>query len=228
MLGCILGRNPWSTGRGLDTPGLKEDVAYLKKNHKEEISALKGQVGGQVSVEVDSAPGIDLAKVLSDQRSQYEVMAEKNQKDAEGWFTSQTEALNWEVAGHTEQLQISRMEVTDLHHSLLELEVELPPLLSMKAAPEGTPAETEARFGAQLARVHTLISSPETQLSDVRAGTVRQNLDHQQLLDINTQLEQEVAPYRSLLTGQDARRLQDCRSPAASWASCFLRRDGCS
>ena len=82
--------------------GLKEELAYLKKNHKEEISALKGQVGGQVSVEVDSAPGIDLAKVLSDQRSQYEVMAEKNQKDAEGWFTSQTEALNWEVAGHTE------------------------------------------------------------------------------------------------------------------------------
>ena len=55
----------------------------------QEISALKGQVGGQVSVEVDSAPGIDLAKILSDMRSQYEVMAEKNRKDAEAWFTSQ-------------------------------------------------------------------------------------------------------------------------------------------
>lgn len=54
----------------------------------QEISALKGQVGGQVSVEVDSAPGIDLAKILSDMRSQYEVMAEQNRKDAEAWFTS--------------------------------------------------------------------------------------------------------------------------------------------
>ena len=54
----------------------------------QEISMLKGQVGGQVSVEVDSAPGIDLAKILSDMRSQYEVMAEKNRKDAEAWFTS--------------------------------------------------------------------------------------------------------------------------------------------
>lgn len=45
-------------------------------------------MGGQVSVEVDSAPGIDLAKILSDMRSQYEVMAEKNRKDAEAWFTS--------------------------------------------------------------------------------------------------------------------------------------------
>lgn len=54
----------------------------------QEISALRSQVGGQVNVEVDSTPGIDLAKVLSDMRSQYEVMAEKNRKDAEAWFTS--------------------------------------------------------------------------------------------------------------------------------------------
>ena len=55
----------------------------------QEMSVLKGQVGGQVSVEVDSAPGIDLAKILSDMRSQYEVIAEKNRKDAEAWFISQ-------------------------------------------------------------------------------------------------------------------------------------------
>lgn len=54
----------------------------------QEISVLKGQVGGQVSVEVDSAPGVDLGKILSEMRSQYEVMAEKNRKDAEAWFVS--------------------------------------------------------------------------------------------------------------------------------------------
>ena len=137
----------------------------------QEISALKGQVGGQVSVEVDSAPGIDLAKILSDMRSQYEVMAEKNRKDAEAWFTSQvwrgrqvlpgevarraglmlpgkgliqcyflcllslqTEELNREVAGHTEQLQISKTEVTDLRRTLQGLEIELQSQLSMVGA----------------------------------------------------------------------------------------------
>lgn len=137
----------------------------------QEISMLKGQVGGQVSVEVDSAPGIDLAKILSDMRSQYEVMAEKNRKDAEAWFTSkvwrgrqvlpgevarrggfmllgesliqcyslcllslQTEELNKEVAGHTEQLQISKTEVTDLRRTLQGLEIELQSQLSMVGA----------------------------------------------------------------------------------------------
>ncbi|XP_006094999.1 keratin, type I cytoskeletal 19 [Myotis lucifugus] len=184
--------------------GLKEELAYLKKNHEEEISALRGQVGGQVSVEVDSAPGIDLAKILTDMRSQYEVMAEKNRKDAEAWFTSKTEELNREVAGHTEQLQVSKTEVTDLRRTLQGLEIELQSQLSMKAALEGTLVETEARYGVQLAQIQGLISSIEAQLSDVRADTERQNLEYRQLMDLKTRLEQEIATYRSLLEGQDA------------------------
>ncbi|XP_039112732.1 keratin, type I cytoskeletal 19 [Hyaena hyaena] len=184
--------------------GLKEELAYLKKNHEEEISALKSQVGGQVSVEVDSAPGIDLGKILSDMRSQYEVMAEKNRKDAEDWFTSRTEELNQEVASHTEQLQTSKVEVTEVRRTLQGLEIELQSQLSMKAALEGTLADTEARFGAQLAQIQALISSLEAQLSKVRADTERQNQEYQQLMDIKSRLEQEIATYRSLLEGQDA------------------------
>lgn len=54
----------------------------------QEVNALRGHAGGQVSVEVDSAPGVDLTKILSDMREQYEHMAEKNRKDAEAWFFS--------------------------------------------------------------------------------------------------------------------------------------------
>lgn len=183
---------------------LKEELAYLKKNHEEEISALRSQVGGQVSVEVDSAPGIDLAKILSDMRSQYEVMAEKNRKDAETLFITRTEELNREVASHTEQLQMSKSEVTDLRRTLQSLEIELQSQLSMKAALEGTLAETEARYSAQLSQIQAVISSIEAQLSSVRADTERQNQEYQQLMDIKSRLEQEIATYRSLLEGQEA------------------------
>ena len=55
----------------------------MKENHDEEISALRGQVTDQISVEVDSALVMDLAKTLSDMRSQYELMAENSQKGSE-------------------------------------------------------------------------------------------------------------------------------------------------
>lgn len=41
---------------------------------------------GQVSVEMDAAPGLDLTRLLNDMRAQYEAIAEQNRKDAEAWF----------------------------------------------------------------------------------------------------------------------------------------------
>ncbi|XP_044855631.1 keratin, type I cytoskeletal 19-like [Mauremys mutica] len=183
---------------------LKEELAYLKKNHEEEMKALGGQTGGQVSVEVDSAPGIDLTKVLADMRDQYEVMAEKNRKDAETSFNSKIEELNQEVAINTEQLQTSKTEITDLRRTLQGLEIELQSQLSMKAALEGTLADTENRYGAQLAQIQHLIGNIEAQLTDLRADMERQNSDYKILMDIKTRLEQEIATYRQLLEGHDS------------------------
>lgn len=45
-------------------------------------------MGGEISVEMDAAPGVDLSRVLNEMRDQYEKMAEKNRKDAEDWFFS--------------------------------------------------------------------------------------------------------------------------------------------
>ncbi|XP_054987885.1 keratin, type I cytoskeletal 19 [Sorex araneus] len=184
--------------------GLKEELAYLKKNHEEELSVLRGQVGGQVSVEVDSAPGIDLGKILSEMRSQYETLSEKYRKEAEAQFITRTEQLNLEMVGHTEQLQASKSEITDLRRTYQSLEIELQSQLSMKNALENTLAETEARYGIQLSQIQALISTIEAQLGDVRTEMERQNLDYQQLMDTKTRLEQEIATYRSLLDGQDS------------------------
>uniref|UniRef100_A0A8B9CEI4 Keratin, type I cytoskeletal 19 n=1 Tax=Anser brachyrhynchus TaxID=132585 RepID=A0A8B9CEI4_9AVES len=188
----------------LQIESLKEELAYLKKNHEEEVSALGGQVAGQVSVELDSAPGIDLSKILADMRDQYELMAEKNRKDAEAWFHSKTEELNREVAVNTEQLQSSKSEVTDLRRTLQGLEIELQSQLSMKGALESTLADTEGRYSAQLAHLQDLIGSIEAQLADLRADMERQNSEYKMLMDIKTRLEQEIATYRQLLEGQES------------------------
>ncbi|XP_009969275.1 keratin, type I cytoskeletal 19 [Tyto alba] len=188
----------------LQIENLKEELAYLKKNHEEEMSALGGQVAGQVSVELDSAPGIDLSKILADMREQYEHMAEKNRKDAEDWFQNKTKELNCEVAVNTEQLQSSKSEVTDLRRTLQGLEIELQSQLSTKAALESTLADTEGRYGAQLAQIQGLIGSIEAQLAELRADMERQNSEYKILMDIKTRLEQEIATYRQLLEGQES------------------------
>lgn len=41
---------------------------------------------GDVNVEMNAAPGVDLTQLLNNMRNQYEQLAEKNRKDAEAWF----------------------------------------------------------------------------------------------------------------------------------------------
>ncbi|XP_057571127.1 keratin, type I cytoskeletal 15 isoform X2 [Hippopotamus amphibius kiboko] len=184
---------------------LNEELAYLRKNHEEEMKEFSNQLAGQVNVEMDAAPGVDLTRVLAEMREQYEAMAEKNRRDAEAWFFSKTEELNKEVASNTEMIQTSKTEITDLRRTIQGLEIDLQSQLSMKAGLESTLAETECRYATQLQQIQGLISSIEAQLSDLRSEMEAQNQEYKILLDIKTRLEQEIATYRSLLEGQDAR-----------------------
>nr|XP_008160959.1 keratin, type I cytoskeletal 12 isoform X3 [Chrysemys picta bellii] len=184
---------------------LNEELAYLKKNHEEELQGFQGNATGQVSVEMDAAPGIDLTKLLNDMRGQYEVIAEQNRKEAEAWFNEKSMELKREISTNTEQLQSGKSEITDLRRILQGLEIELQSQLAMKKSLEDTLAETEASYCAQLSQIQLQIGNLESQLFQVRADMERQNAEYQQLLDIKTRLEMEIETYRRLLDGEFGR-----------------------
>nr|XP_008537857.1 PREDICTED: LOW QUALITY PROTEIN: keratin, type I cytoskeletal 12 [Equus przewalskii] len=181
---------------------LKEELAYLRKNHEEELQSFRADGPGQVSVEMDAAPGVDLTRLLNDMRAQYEAIAEQNRKDAEAWFIEKSGELRKEISTNTEQLQSSKSEVTDLRRAFQNLEIELQSQLAMKKSLEDSLAETEGDYCGQLSQVQQLIGSLEEQLLQVRADAERQNADHRRLLDVKHRLELEIETYRRLLDGE--------------------------
>ncbi|XP_063281588.1 keratin, type I cytoskeletal 47 kDa-like [Pelobates fuscus] len=186
----------------LDIEGLKEELIFLKKNHEEEISVLKGQAGGTVNVELDSAPPVDLSKILAEVREQYESMIEKNRQEVEAWHSEKCDSLKQEVAVNDFALKSSKSEITELRRTVQSLEIELQSLLNMKVALEGTLSETEARYGAELEQLQVLVSQVEIDLQNVRSDSERHSLEYRRLVDIKTRLEMEIATYRRLLDGE--------------------------
>ncbi|XP_069809101.1 keratin, type I cytoskeletal 47 kDa-like [Dendropsophus ebraccatus] len=181
---------------------LNEELVYLKKNHQEELSVLHGTQAGQLTVEMNAAPGNDLTKILNDMREQYEAIAEKNRREAEARFLEQSNELKKEISAGVAQVQSSNSEITDLKRSLQALEIELQSQLALKKSLENTLAETEGRYCAQISQIQGIISSVEEQLSQLRCDMENQSDEYKRLLDIKTRLEQEIEKYRQLLEGE--------------------------
>ncbi|XP_072270875.1 keratin, type I cytoskeletal 19-like [Pyxicephalus adspersus] len=181
---------------------LKDEIAMLKKNHEEDMKALRGQVQGTVNVDLNLTPGIDLQKTLGDMRHDYETIIAKNQKELEEWYRNKAEEINQQLTKDSSEIKTTQTEVTELRRVLQSLEIDLQAQISMKAALEGSLAETEGRYCMKLAEIQELIQKVEAELANVRCEIENQSQEYQILLDTKTRLEQEINTYRSLLDGQ--------------------------
>ncbi|XP_075033241.1 keratin, type I cytoskeletal 12-like [Mixophyes fleayi] len=181
---------------------LTEELMHLKKNHQEEMSSLQGGATGEVTVEMNAAPGTDLTKLLNDMREQYEQIADKNRREAEARFLEQSKELKKEISAGVAEVQSSSTEISDLKRTLQGLEIELQSQLALKKSLESTLAETEGRYCAQIGQIQNIISGVEEQLTQLRSDMECQSDEYKQLLDIKTRLEQEIEKYRQLLDGE--------------------------
>ncbi|XP_032768863.1 keratin, type I cytoskeletal 40 isoform X2 [Rattus rattus] len=177
----------------------------IEELQQKEVNLLREQLGDRLNVELDTAPTVDLNKVLDEMRCQYERVLANNRRDVEEWFAAQTEELNQQQMSSAEQLQGCQTEMLELKRTANTLEIELQAQQTLTESLECTVAETEAQYSTQLAQMQCLIDSVEHQLAEIRCDLERQNQEYKVLLDTKARLECEINTYRGLLEKEDSR-----------------------
>eukprot|EP00063_Salmo_salar_P073552 XP_014048387.1 PREDICTED: keratin, type I cytoskeletal 13-like [Salmo salar] len=117
---------------------LKEEVVYLKKNHKKKTMWFRDPMSGQVQVEVDAALAQDLYTVITEIREQYQGLVSKSRRETGAWFKNKVEVVQQEVSSSTEVLQTTSVELKSGQSTARDLELELQCPLSVKALRRGT------------------------------------------------------------------------------------------
>uniref|UniRef100_A0A8C4Y4G0 IF rod domain-containing protein n=2 Tax=Gopherus TaxID=38771 RepID=A0A8C4Y4G0_9SAUR len=181
----------------LEFETLKEELICLKKNHEEESKGLHVQISGDVSVEVNAAPGEDLTEILNDLRREYEQIIENNRREVEKWYETKIAEVHHEVHLSGQGIESGNKQVTELRREYQNLEIELQSHLSTSL--QSSLADTEGRYNLQLQQLQNLIVSVEEELASIRCEIDNQNQEYRLLLGIKNQLEQEIAQYRHLL-----------------------------
>ncbi|NXG39146.1 K1C17 protein, partial [Dromaius novaehollandiae] len=110
---------------------LREELIYLKKNHEEEMRGLQTQSGGDVNVEVNATPGINLMEKLNEMRSEYERLIENNRREVESWYETKMEEVNQQVHSSGQEIQSSNQQISELRREYQSLEIELQSQISM-------------------------------------------------------------------------------------------------
>ncbi|XP_006889545.1 PREDICTED: keratin, type I cytoskeletal 28, partial [Elephantulus edwardii] len=189
------------TDHELQYESLSEEMTYLKKNHEEEMKALQCAAGGNVNVEMNAAPGVDLTVLLNNMRAEYEELADQNRRDAEAWFNEKSATLQQQISDDAGAATSARNELMEIKRSLQTLEIELQSLLATKHSLECSLTETEGNYCTQLTQIQAQIGALEEQLHQVRTETEGQKLEYEQLLDIKVHLEKEIETYCRLIDG---------------------------
>uniref|UniRef100_UPI003590071C keratin, type I cytoskeletal 19-like isoform X2 n=1 Tax=Myxine glutinosa TaxID=7769 RepID=UPI003590071C len=186
-----------------DVEGQKDELAYIKKSHTEDLSELRSHL--ETTLNVTEMKGDDLTDVLSNLRSQYETFIDKIRDEAEDNFRKLVSTVSPQDEHQNKALSETKQEQEEIRRTYKILQNDLESLRKTIEPLESEYANTQNRKERELGNFLRLIGRLEGELVTANDERDRHLRTYSALLNEKMRLEQEIATYRRLLEDEMAR-----------------------
>ncbi|CAK6980485.1 uncharacterized protein LOC122967796, partial [Scomber scombrus] len=175
----------------------RQQMMELQIQHQQNVQGLLDQVTRGINVQMQLIQSADLNQQLNNRRHTNATMFDHNQDEC--WFNDQEPTVTFDPPEVSEDVMIG---LNQLRTTAASLEEELMLLQAENMQLESCEQQQMDSFVQQLEFLQKRADSLSSDLDSAMQVIAQQAANHQDLLDVKIQLENEIQNYRMLLEGR--------------------------
>ncbi len=180
---------------------MKEELAFLSRNHEEDVKMLYKQLAGSELEGMDAPIGTGLDDILETIRIHWEKDIEKNRAETGALLYAKQQSQVVQAARSQEEdlVEALRAEFHDTACDIQRLQAETESLRTLKRGLENSLYDAKHWHDIELQNLGSVIAKLEAELGEIQRETEQQQKDREHLLSGKLQLEKDIVSYHCLL-----------------------------